>query len=74
MERAAILAGAALDTFADINGMKMCIRDSLLTDRPFGAKAVVRGPLVFSLPVEAQCRILEYTRDGVCLLYTSSYE
>ncbi|MFR8466703.1 beta-L-arabinofuranosidase domain-containing protein [Eisenbergiella tayi] len=39
--------------------------DTLLTDRPFGAKAVVRGPLVFSLPVEAQCRILEYTRDGV---------
>ena len=36
-----------------------------LVDRPGGGKAYVRGPLVFSLPVRAKVRRLEYVRDGV---------
>lgn len=35
-----------------------------LVDRPGGGKAYVRGPLVFSLPVRAKVRRLEYVRDG----------
>ena len=36
-----------------------------LISRPGGAAALTRGPLVFSLPVRARVRKLEYTRDGV---------
>ena len=36
-----------------------------LIDRPHGAKAYVRGPLVYALPVRAKTRAVEYTRDGV---------
>lgn len=36
-----------------------------LIDRPHGAKALVRGPLVFALPIKAAVKKLEYTRDGV---------
>ena len=39
--------------------------EARLIDRPHGAKAVVRGPLVFALPVRAKTRRVEYTRDGV---------
>lgn len=39
--------------------------EARLIDRPHGAKALVRGPLVFSLPVKAAVKKLEYTRDGV---------
>lgn len=36
-----------------------------LVDRPYGAKALVRGPLVFAVPVKAAVRELEYSKDGV---------
>ena len=36
-----------------------------LTDRPNSMKALVRGPLVFALPIKAKVRRLEYVRDGV---------
>ena len=36
-----------------------------LVDRPHGAKAFIRGSLVFSLPINAKVRALEYIRDGV---------
>ena len=36
-----------------------------LTDRPGDMKVLVRGPLVFSLPIRAKVRRLEYIRDGV---------
>lgn len=36
-----------------------------LVDRPAGLKAAVYGPLVFSLPIEAEYHMKEYTRDGV---------
>lgn len=37
----------------------------VLTDRPNDMKAMVRGPLVFSLPITETCRKLEYVKDGV---------
>ena len=37
----------------------------VLTDRPNDMKALVRGPLVFSLPITETCRKLEYVKDGV---------
>lgn len=39
--------------------------DALLQDRPYDAKVLVRGPLVFSVPIVATVQRLEYTRDGV---------
>lgn len=36
-----------------------------LTDRPYGAKALVYGPLVFALPVAEKVKRVEYCRDGV---------
>lgn len=39
--------------------------ETKLEERPNRMKALVRGPLVFSLPVEARVRKLEYCRDGV---------
>ncbi len=39
--------------------------EARLVDRPHGAKAAVRGPLVFSLPIRAEIHRLEYVRDGV---------
>ena len=36
-----------------------------LTDRPNGMKVAEYGPLVFALPIEANYKMLEYTRDGV---------
>ena len=38
---------------------------SELTARPSGMKALVRGPLVFALPIKARVHRLEYVRDGV---------
>jgi len=35
------------------------------TARPNGLKCVEAGSLVFSLPIEAEWKMLEYTRDGV---------
>lgn len=39
--------------------------ETRLVDRPGDMKAVVRGPLIFSLPIEAQVKRVEYTKDGV---------
>ena len=39
--------------------------DALLQDRLYDAKVLVRGPLVFSVPIAATVQRLEYTRDGV---------
>lgn len=39
--------------------------ETKLAERPFGARAAVRGPFVYSLPVKAECRLLEYSRNGV---------
>lgn len=36
-----------------------------LVERPGGLKVVNYGPLVFSLPIEAEYKMSEYTRDGV---------
>ncbi len=36
-----------------------------LSDRPNGLRVAEYGPLVFSLPIEAEYKMLEYTRDGV---------
>jgi hypothetical protein len=36
-----------------------------LVDRPCGSKVAEYGPLVFALPIEAEYKMLEYTRDGV---------
>lgn len=36
-----------------------------LVDRPGGLKALVRGPLVYALPVKAKVSRLEFIRDGV---------
>ncbi len=35
------------------------------TERPFGLQTVEYGPLVFSLPIQAEYRKHEYTKDGV---------
>ena len=39
--------------------------DAVLQDRPYDAKVLVRGPLLFSLPVKAKVNRIEYVRDGV---------
>lgn len=39
--------------------------DIKLVDRPYDAKALIRGPLVFAVPVKAAVRKLEYSKDGV---------
>ena len=39
--------------------------EAKLVDRPHEAKALVYGPLVFSLPIEAEEKRVEYVRDGV---------
>lgn len=36
-----------------------------LVDRPNGLKVVVRGPLVYALPVKASVQRVEYEKDGV---------
>ena len=39
--------------------------EAVLQDRPYDAKVLVRGPLLFSLPVKAKENRIEYVRDGV---------
>lgn len=39
--------------------------DTVFVNRPNELQAVVRGPLVFALPIEARVEKLEYIRDGV---------
>lgn len=39
--------------------------DTVLQDRPYDAKVLVRGPLLFSLLVKAKEKRIEYVRDGV---------
>ena len=39
--------------------------DAVLQDRPYDAKILVRGPLLFSVPIAATTKRLEYVRNGV---------
>lgn len=39
--------------------------EAKLADRPSRGKVLVRGPLVFSLPIKEKVRKLEYVKDGV---------